>query len=51
MPKADVVDEKLSYVSVMYPRLINRLNAEDVKDLIAYLMAGGNEDHEIYKNQ
>lgn len=49
--KEDVVDEKLSYVSVMYPGLINRLNEEEVKDLMAFLMAGGNEDHEIYKNQ
>lgn len=51
VPKENVVDEKLSYVSVMYPGLINPLNEEELKDLIAYLMAGGNEDHEIYKNQ
>jgi hypothetical protein len=35
----------------MYPGLINRLNEEELKDLLAYLMAGGNEEHEIYKNQ
>lgn len=50
IPKQDVVNTKYSYISVMYPGLINRMNEEEVKDLIAYLMAGGNEDHEIYKN-
>ena len=49
IPKADVVNTKYSYISVMYPGLINRLNEEELKDLIAYLMAGGNENHEIYK--
>jgi putative heme-binding domain-containing protein len=49
--KADVVDTKYSYISVMYPGLVNRLNDEELKDLMAYLMAGGNKDHEIYKNQ
>jgi putative heme-binding domain-containing protein len=51
IPKKDVADTKYSYISVMYPRLINGLNEEELKDLIAYLMAGGNEDHDLYKNQ
>ena len=51
VPKQDVVETKYSYISVMYPGLINRLNEEELKDLIAYLMAGGNKDHDIYKNQ
>jgi putative heme-binding domain-containing protein len=49
IPKADVLDTKYSYISIMYPRLIDGMNEEEVKDLVAYLMAGGNEDHEIYK--
>lgn len=49
--KAEVVDTKYSYISVMYPGLINRLNEDELKDLMAYLMAGGNKDHDIYKNQ
>ena len=48
IPKADVVNTKYSYISVMYPGLINRLNEEELQDLIAYLMAGGNKDHEVY---
>jgi putative heme-binding domain-containing protein len=50
IPKQDVQDTKYSYISVMYPGLINRLNEEELKDLMAYLMAGGNAEHEIYKN-
>lgn len=51
IPKGDVQDTKYSYISVMYPGLINRLNEEELKDLMAYLMAGGNSDHEIYKSK
>lgn len=51
IPKKDVANTKYSYISVMYPRLINGLNEEELRDLIAYLMAGGNENHEIYKNR
>ncbi len=49
IPKRDVASTKLSRISLMPPGLINRLNNEELKDLIAYLMAGGNQDHEVYK--
>jgi len=49
--KSDVVNTKYSYISIMYPGLINRLNEEELKDLMAYLMSGGNPDHETFKNQ
>lgn len=48
--KKDVSKTKLSEVSSMPPALINSLNAERLKDLIAYLVAGGNKEHEIYRN-
>ncbi len=51
IPKTDVLSKKYSYISVMYPGLINPLNEEELKDLMAYLMAGGNSEHEMYKNQ
>ena len=51
IPKADVVSTKYSYISTMYPGLVNGMNEEELKDLIAYLMAGGNEKHEIYTKQ
>lgn len=46
--KKDVVSSKYSSVSVMLPGLINSLNEEELRDLIAYLKAGGNENHEIF---
>lgn len=46
--KEDVVDVKISKVSVMPPGTINVLNENELKDLIAYLMAGGDEEHEVY---
>jgi putative heme-binding domain-containing protein len=49
--KEDVVSTKYSYISIMYPGLINGMNEDELKDLIAYLMAGGNDQHDIYKNQ
>jgi putative heme-binding domain-containing protein len=49
IPKADVVSSKYSYISVMYPGLINRMNEDEVKDLIAYLMAGGDEKNDVFK--
>jgi len=47
--KKDVVSTKLSNVSIMFPGTINRLNKEEVKDLLAYLVSAGNKDHEVYK--
>lgn len=44
--KSDVTSTKISDVSVMMPGMINRLNAEELKDLMAYLVSGGNPDHE-----
>ncbi len=46
--KTDVTSTKHSTVSLMLPGLINRLNDEEIKDLIAYMVAGGNKDHEVY---
>lgn len=49
IPKDQVVEVKLSTVSLMPPGTINRLNEEELKDLLAYLMAGGNSEHAIYE--
>lgn len=51
IPKKEVTNTKLSEVSVMPPGLINRLNEQELRDLLAYLMAGGNENHQIFTNQ
>ncbi len=46
--KKDVVSRDYSPVSVMLPGLINGLNPDELKHLIAYLMAGGNKSNQIY---
>jgi putative heme-binding domain-containing protein len=51
VPKAEVTEKKLSAVSVMPPGLINPLNEEELRDLIAYLMAGGDPEHPIYEGE
>lgn len=47
--KTDVVSTKLSTVSLMLPGLLGRLNDDEIKDIVAYLVAGGNPEHEVYK--
>ncbi|MEK6477494.1 c-type cytochrome [Catalinimonas sp. 4WD22] len=49
VPKEEVTDTKMSAVSVMPPGTINALGEDELRDLIAYLMAGGNPDHPIYQ--
>lgn len=43
IPKREVTEVGRSKVSIMPPGSLNVLNADELKDLIAYLMAGGNE--------
>jgi putative heme-binding domain-containing protein len=47
--KVNVVRTRISDVSSMYPGMINGLNKEELKDLMAYLMSGSNKDHALYK--
>jgi putative heme-binding domain-containing protein len=46
--KKNVVSSKYSASSIMFTGLINGLNEEEFKDLMAYLMAGGNESHPAF---
>jgi putative heme-binding domain-containing protein len=46
--KKEVIRTRLSEVSVMLPGLINRLNADELKDLLAFMKAGGNPKDSIY---
>ncbi len=48
IPKSEVTGQQMSTVSLMPPGLINRLNADELKDLLAYLKAGGNPDNPVY---
>ena len=45
----DVETRRLSKVSMMPSKLINGMNAEELKDLIAYFVSQGNPKHAVYK--
>jgi len=47
--KSNIKSEKESAVSPMPIGLINRFNEQELNDFIAYLLSGGDENHEIYK--
>ena len=47
--KRSVAAMKISEVSIMMPNLINPLNEEELKDLMAYLISGGDETHPVYQ--
>jgi len=51
VPKRNVISKNLSSVSSMLPGLVNPLNAEELKDLMAYLKAGGDENHPVFKGK
>ena len=46
--KKNVISSKPSAASIMFGGLINSLNEEELKDLMAYLMAGGNEGNAMF---
>lgn len=46
---AEVTTRSPSTVSIMLPGLVNSLNEEELKDLMAFLLAGGNKDNPIFK--
>ncbi|MEO9891555.1 c-type cytochrome [Aurantibacter sp.] len=48
LAKTDVDKQELSPVSPMPPGLINRLNEQELTDLFAYLLSGGDKNHKIY---
>jgi putative heme-binding domain-containing protein len=48
VPKKDVANKQYSKVSIMLPGLINSLNAEELKDLMAYLQSGGDKNHKVF---
>lgn len=47
---AEVADVKTQAISIMPPGLINVLNPDELLDLIAYIMTGGNPDAPAFKN-
>jgi putative heme-binding domain-containing protein len=49
LSKKDVASTSVSKVSIMPPGMINGLNEQELKDLLAYLKSGGNKDGQVYK--
>ncbi|TLP80940.1 c-type cytochrome [Maribacter sp. ACAM166] len=49
--KSVITKRELSPVSPMPPALLNRLNEQEVVDLFAYIIAGGDEKHKMYTGQ
>ncbi len=46
--KKDVARTRVSEVSPMLPGMINGLNPDELRDLMAYLKSGGNPNHPVY---
>ena len=51
IPKEDVTGMKMSSVSLMPPGSINRLSDDEVKDLLAYLISGGDAENEMFSKE
>ena len=49
IPLKEVKSRKAFPVSMMPPGLINTMNPDELADLVAYLMSGGNPDHPTFK--
>jgi hypothetical protein len=49
--KKNVSSTKTSNVSMMFQGLINSLNEEEFKDLMAYLISAGNPKNPMFKTQ
>ncbi|MEM8898091.1 MAG: c-type cytochrome [Bacteroidota bacterium] len=47
---SEVESREKSAISPMPPGLLNRLNEQEIVDLIGYIQSGGNASHEIYQN-
>lgn len=47
--KKEVQDIKVSEISIMPPGTLNVLSPDELRDIMAYLMSGGNENNVVYK--
>jgi putative heme-binding domain-containing protein len=48
LAKSSIIKQELSPISPMPSGLLNRLNEQEIVDLFAYLLSGGNENDEVY---
>ncbi len=49
LQKTNIVKRELSPLSPMPSGLLNRLNPKEIKNLFAYIQAGGDANHEVYQ--
>jgi putative heme-binding domain-containing protein len=49
--KEEIASRELSPVSIMPPRLLNRLNGQEVMDLMAFLLSAGNPEHACFTSE
>ena len=48
--RVDIEDIRPSRTSQMPTALLNRMNANEVQNLVAYIMSGGNAAHKTYRS-
>jgi putative heme-binding domain-containing protein len=51
VPNGEIARVELSPASLMPPATINLMNAEELSDLIAYLLSSGNENHAMFEGR
>lgn len=51
LSKKEVQEIRVSEISIMPPGTLNVLSPEELSDIMAYLMAGADEENEIYKGK
>ncbi|MBX2851991.1 MAG: hypothetical protein KTR15_09625 [Phycisphaeraceae bacterium] len=49
VPADQIAEENISKVSTMPAGLVDSMNANELRDLTAFILSGGNKDHEMFK--
>lgn len=49
LKKSEIDEREKSKISIMPKGLLNKLTAEEILDLVAYIFAGGNKEHMLFK--
>lgn len=51
VPADQIAEENISKVSTMPAGLVDSMNANELRDLTAFILSGGNKDHEYFKEE
>ena len=49
VPADQIASENISKVSTMPAGLVDAMNANELRDLGAFILSGGNKDHDMFK--